>query len=149
MGKTLRGAAEHRSHEHIVLPIRETVARIKGHAGGRDRRSPEDDRTDHAFAEAHNLWPGVVAAKADQRPSVVIAGLQYVDLITAVGTVLVVPHLAGYRVQRETQRIAMTHGVDFSLVPGTPRKRVARGRRPVVLQPKDLSTEARAFLSGI
>ena len=81
------------------------VAGVDRQARGRDRRHPVDDGVLEAFArEAFRLpRPRIRAARADERPAVVRAGLQDVDLVAAVRAVLALPELAGRRDARRAR----------------------------------------------
>src|SRR6202034_602955 len=92
-------ARAHRTHEDVVLPVRKTVAGINGHSSHGDGWYPHYQRRLHAFPRRalRNPWAGVVAPKADHRPTVVAAGKNDVDLIATVGAIFVVPQSAGLR----------------------------------------------------
>ena len=62
-----------------------------------------------------------------------------VDLITAIGTVFVIPQVARYRVHDQPQRIAMSHRINFRLVPGASSEGIVGRHRPVVAQTHDFS----------
>src|SRR5207342_385555 len=87
--------------------------------------------------------PGVVAAEAHEGPAVVASGLDDVDLVAAVRPVLVRPHGAGSRVDREPELVAVTQGKDLLLRPRRSSERIARRSGPVVVEPQDF-----AFVAG-
>src|SRR5207244_4680479 len=66
-------------------------------------------------------------AVAHDGPAVVRARLEDVDLVAAVGTVLVQPHVAGRGIHREAERTAMAERVNLRLrVRGFSDKRIDR-----------------------
>src|SRR5437667_7622785 len=79
---------------------------------------------------------------AHDRPAVVLAGFQNVDLIPAVRTVLVEPHLAGSRMHGEAQRAPVTKGVHLRLVAGASHERVVARNSAIVLEPQHLAALA-------
>src|SRR3954471_4419534 len=113
-------ADTHAADEHVALPLRQLVAGVERHARYGDRRHPEDERLleaiVHRLLRLARTWIG--AAVADDRPAVVRARLQDVDLVAAVGAVLVLPDFAGVRIGREAERAAMAERVDFRPVAG-------------------------------
>ena len=113
-------AGAQRADEDIALPLRESVAGVERHAGDRDRRHPVDERRLEArVSRALDLpRPRIGAAVAHERPSVVGAGLEDVDLVAAVRAVLVEPHLAGARMHRQPERAAVSERVDLRLCAG-------------------------------
>ena len=79
--------------EHVALPLRQLVARVEREARDRDRRRPVDDRRLEAFVRRQLRLPraGVGAAVAHERPAVVLAGADDVELVAAVRAVLALP----------------------------------------------------------
>src|SRR6185503_11062408 len=53
-------AIAHAADEEVALPLRESVARIEGHARGRDRRHEVDDRRGHALGRKA---PGLIRSR--------------------------------------------------------------------------------------
>src|SRR5690606_6516895 len=104
-------------YEEIVPPRGERVARIERHAGDRDRRIPEEHRildADHR-PQLRDGRAAVIASVAHERPAVVRARLQDIHLVPAERTVLVLPDLAGRRMDGHADHIAVTDGVDLGL----------------------------------
>src|SRR5258705_5608890 len=92
-------AGAHAADKDVALPFREAVARIKRHAGDSDRRHPEHYRRLEAFMRGLLRLPRALvrATEAHNRPAVVASGPDDVDLVAAIGSVLVLPHLTGAR----------------------------------------------------
>src|SRR5579871_189720 len=97
-------AHAHRTHENVTLPVGKTVAGINGHAGNGDGGNPYHDGRFEAFPRGvfGNARSGVIASKADGRPAVIAAGEDDVDLIAAVGAILVIPQNTRYGMNDET-----------------------------------------------
>src|SRR6516162_6003568 len=93
--RNLTGAQ--RAHKHIALPLRETVTSVEGHARERNRGHPVHHGRLEAFMPGTLGLPGplVGTSQAYQGPAIIAAGLENVDLVAAVGAILVLPHLAG------------------------------------------------------
>src|SRR2546425_12402368 len=102
-----------RADEHIPSPFRELVACIEGHPRRRDRGYPEHDRLLHAFTKWHFRLPRslIRAPEAHERPAVVAARKDDVDLVSAIRALLGLPDGAGLRMKDETLLIAMSERV--------------------------------------
>src|SRR5262245_1748651 len=87
----------------------------------------------------------VRAAVAHERPAVVGARLQDVDLVAAVGTVFVGPDLAGAGVDGEAELVAMSQRVDLGLCSRFPGKRIVRWNASIVADAEHLA----ALISGV
>ena len=127
--------------EQIALPVREQVALIEGHAGGRDHRRPLDDRLLHAglVGALVDTRARIIDAVTDHRPAVILAGLRDVDLVAAARAVLVHPHLARRRIERGALRIAVAVAPDFRLGAGLFHERIVRRHRSVGAHAHDLA----------
>src|SRR6185503_2162569 len=81
--------------EHVTLPRGQLVAGVEREARDRDRRSPIDDRRLEALVRRQLRLPraGIRAAVAHERPAVVLAGANDVELVAAVRPVLALPDL--------------------------------------------------------
>src|SRR5579863_4098427 len=101
MPRTRNLAGAHRAHENVALPLGEFIAGVERHAGDGDRGHPVNHRWFETRMPGPFGLPGprITAAQADDRPAVIAARLKHVDLVAAVGTVFVLPHLAGSRTQ--------------------------------------------------
>src|SRR5688572_5222917 len=141
-------AHAHAADERVALPIRELVARVDREARGCDRRHPVDDRILESFARKPFRLPraGIRAARADERPAVVHAGLQYVDLVAAVRALLALPELARRRMHDETLRAAMPERIDLGLVALAAGKGIVSRHAAVVVQAQDLAGVAHWIL---
>src|SRR5207302_4875222 len=117
-----------RADEQAAAPGRKQVTCIERHAGWRDRRYPVFDRLLHAgFLRALvDLGAVVVDAIADHGPAVVLAGLRNVDLVAAARAMLVLPELAGLRMDRGALRVAMAIAPDFRLGARPAHERIVR-----------------------
>src|SRR5690606_34416252 len=100
--------------EHAALPPGEDVAGVERHPGDRDRRYPEDQRRFRALERRvrRDDLPGIGASVADERPTVVRAGLQHINLVAAIRALLGDPKLTGPRVRHDAVAVAMPERVD-------------------------------------
>src|SRR5690606_31164219 len=95
--------------EQSASPMWKRIPFIESDLRDRDRRREVIDRRLDAFS----IWARpdgraiVVATEADERPAVVGALANHIDLVAACGTVLSRPYLCGARVNRHTLWIAM------------------------------------------
>ena len=96
---------------------------------------------DHAFAEVLDLRAGVVASETHQRPAIIPAGFDDVDFVAAIRPVLVIPEIAGHGIERQTERVPVSHRIDLRAVTGLAGEWISRRGRAVVLQAKDLARE--------
>jgi EAL domain-containing protein (putative c-di-GMP-specific phosphodiesterase class I) len=94
----LQHARLERAHHQRALPVRTIAAAADpGQSGRCNRRHPVVQRLLHAVLAGDagaDLAAAVVLAIGDHRPAVVLAGLDAVDFVAALGTVLVHPQLA-------------------------------------------------------
>ena len=136
--------------EDVALPRREQVAGVDGEAGGGDGGQPHHDRRLVAVAGRVRRDPraGIEAPEAHQRPAVVAAGLEDVELVAAVGAVLVLPDVPGPGVQREAEGVAVPDGVDLRPVARLAHEGVVVGHRAVVVEPQHLAAQAHGVLGG-
>src|SRR5262245_17354731 len=130
-----------RADEQVAAPSRKHVAVIEGHAGWRDRRRPVPQRLLHAvFVRALvDLGAVVVYAVADHRPAVVQALLDQVDLVAALRAVLVLPQLAGLRMEDEALRVAVAIAPDLGLSAVAAAEWTVGRHRAVRPHPHDLA----------
>src|SRR5439155_14539546 len=82
-------AFPHSADKDIVFPVGKFVASVEGHAGNGNRRDPEYERRLHSLLPwfLRHTRPEIEASKTDDGPSIVLAGLQDVDLVAAVRAV--------------------------------------------------------------
>ena len=143
-------AHAHAADEQVAFPLRQLAARVERHAGDRDRRRPVHDGIDEALArETFRLpRPRVRAPQAHERPAVVAAGLQHVDLVAAVRAVLVLPDLARARMHRDSHAVAMAQREHLgrAVLAG---ERVAGRGRAVVAQPQHFAGVRRGVLRRV
>src|SRR5262245_298804 len=141
-------AVAHAADEQISLPLREPVGRVEAHARRRYRRHEVDDRRHHAFElKALGLIrPGVRAAETHERPAVVAARLDDVDLIAAVRAHLGLPDRFRWLVPDETLGRAMAERVDFGPVTLFDDERVVLRHRAVRVVAQDLAAQAHRVL---
>src|SRR5690606_2520299 len=85
-----------RGDEEVVFPSRETVARVEIDAADGERGCPVNDRRLHAFAGGFggDGRAVVIHAVGDDRPAVVAAGLDAIELVAAARAVLGGPKIA-------------------------------------------------------
>src|SRR5690606_10674890 len=134
--------AAQRADEQAALPFGELVARIEREARRRDLRHPEHPRLLHAFAVprlVRHERARVVAARRDERPAVVRAGLDDVDLVAAHRPDLDLPELARLGMPREVVTVAMAVAVDLGLRARAADERVAGRRFAFVREAQDLA----------
>src|SRR5207249_3641591 len=117
-------AFAHSADEDVALPRRKPIAGIEHEAGCRNRRHPEDDRLLESRRRRRKTRTVVVAAVADDRPAVVAARLQHVQLVSSVWTVLSFPDVVRVGIESETKLHPMTDGEDRRLVAGLADKRI-------------------------
>src|SRR5206468_4564206 len=111
-------AGAHRADEDVALPAWKAIAGVNGQARSCDRRNPRDERRLQAFSSGMfgNARTSIVAPVAHERPTVVAARQDDVDLVAAVRTVLAVPYHARLRMDDERQSVAMAERVDLRTV---------------------------------
>src|SRR5260221_13931288 len=102
-------ALPHAASENVPLPLWETIASIEGQPRRRDCRHPEHQRRLHSFLPRPvvHARAKIETAEADDRPPIVLAGLEDVDLLPAVRTLLRFPDGAGIGGHGEPPRVAM------------------------------------------
>jgi hypothetical protein len=85
-----QGLGEQAADQEVVPPAPEHVAVIDGQAGGRHRLREDVDRRDHVLigeADADRRTR-IVRPAGDERPAVILAGYDQVDLVAALGTMI-------------------------------------------------------------
>src|SRR4030095_3752206 len=85
-------------------------------------------------------------AMGDKNPSVVLPRLNTVHFISAVGSEFGRPQLARYRVEDESERIAMSDGVKLRTISGSADKRVVGRNGSVIFETQNLSDIGAWFL---
>src|SRR5687768_12286908 len=88
----------HAAREQVPLPLRKTIAGVDEQPGGSDGRDPGMNRLLHSLTMGTAVNRGsraVVHAKTDHRPAVILAGLEDVDFVAALGSVLGDEHVSG------------------------------------------------------
>src|SRR5688572_7260446 len=141
-------AVAHAADEDVALPLGQTIAGIEGDARHGNRGHPVDDRVADSLLRERPLPRSAVgAAEADERPAVVGAGHEDVDLVSAVWSVLDLPDGAGDRVPGHSQEGAMAHREDFWPRVGAADERIVRRNLAFVREPKDLAAEGLGILS--
>ncbi len=103
------------SDQKVALPFGKHLAAIDRDGAGRDRRIPIMQRLfqpflGRAFAD---LGAGIIAAIGDDRPAIVLARLDQVNLIAAARAVLDGVEFAGGLVERDALRVAVALRPDF------------------------------------
>src|SRR5262245_47067217 len=107
-------AIAHAGDEDIPLPLRQLVAGIEGDARYSDRGRPVNHRVaEPLFRERPLPRAGVRATEADERPTVVGASHENIDLVTAVRAILDLPDGARERVFGHPKEGAVTHREDL------------------------------------
>src|SRR5215471_6388023 len=104
----------HAADEDIVLPVGKLIAGVKGHAGNRDCGNPEDQRRFHSFlpGDLTDARAKVEPSETHHWPSVILAGLENIDLIATIGAVFAFPNVPCDWIHRKSESVPMTHGED-------------------------------------
>src|SRR5262249_170348 len=111
----------HAADKDITLPFGKAVTGIKRHTRDGNRRHPEHYRR-LEFIVCGSLglpWSLIGSSEADDGPAVVTSGLDDVDLVASIRTVLVLPDVPGSRMNRKPESRAMADRVNLGLI--TPR----------------------------
>src|SRR5690606_12800672 len=120
-------AVAHAADEHVALPFREPVAGIEREAGRRDRRHPEHARRLETVVRRVVAFvlprPRIRPAEAHDRPAVVRAGPEHVELVAAVRAHLELTELARGRMNGEPERAAVAERIDLRTVARAARER--------------------------
>ncbi len=87
--------------------------------------------------------PGTLVRTAvtHQRPAIVASRLQDVDFVAAIGTIFVLPHLAGPGMHGQPERAAVSQRVDFRPMAGLPHERIVGRDGAVVAQTQHLAAK--------
>src|SRR5439155_22675051 len=147
-------AGAHRAYEDVSLPGGKPVACVDGDSAYRRRRVPVVERLLHALAPAirrrgsrpTGRLAGVILAVGNDRPAVIAARLDDVDLVAAHGPVLGFPDLTRLRVDEEPDRVANPERIDLGPVPRDADERVVLRDRAIVVQAQNLSRVIRRIL---
>ena len=97
------------SYKHVASPHRKLITGVDVHAGDRNRGQPHHERRLHPLARRMlgNARARIIASETHDRPAEILAPADDVDLVAAVGTILMVPEYPGLGMDDEAQRIAM------------------------------------------
>src|SRR5690606_12745197 len=116
--------------QQVTLPLGEQLACVNGQSGGRNRLLPDVDRRLEPLDDSAASYAraGVIDAARLERPAVVAARLDEVDLIAAERSMLVGPQLAGLRMDGHTLDVTMPPGIDHLIFIGIVYERVVRWR---------------------
>ena len=134
--------AHHAADEQIATPPGEAITRVNHQARDADRRHPHVDRLLHALAvrtRVNGQTGSVVDAKPDDRPPIVAARLQPIQLIASLRAVLVRPYLAGLRMNGEALYVPMAVAPDLRSSIGAVDERVVCRHAAIVMQPNHLA----------
>src|SRR5204862_4417616 len=115
------------------------------------RWHPEDDRLLERFAPRllGLLRTQVRAAIADERPAIVATSTDDVDFVAAIRAILVLPDVAGARLNGETERVPVAEGIHFRFAAGASNERVVARHGAVVAQPQHFARVAVRILCAI
>src|SRR5207249_4136814 len=138
----------HATDEDIAFPFGETVAGVERHAGNSDRWHPEHDRRFEALMRGllRLPWPLVRTSVTHDGPAIVAPGPDDVDLVAAIRTIFVLPNFAGSRMNRQTERRAMTHRVDLGPVSVAADEGIVGRNTAVIAKPQHFSAVALGIL---
>src|SRR5437867_2646145 len=81
----------------------------------------------------------VGAAVGDDRPAIVQASLDDVDLVAALRAVIGLPQLAGFWMNGQPQGVPNAQSVNLRLVPGPADEWIVFGRAPIFIQTENLA----------
>ena len=84
---------------------------------------------------------GIIAPETHDWPTVIAARQNDVDLVATVGSIFVVPEHPGLWVDHETQRIAVSKGIDFGPVARVIREWVVARNGAIIVEPKNLAAQ--------
>src|SRR5688572_10015419 len=114
--------------KQIVLPRRHAIVGIERHPARGNRGYPDDDWHLHPVTGGlvGNARAHVAASVRDNRPAIVLAGTNDINLVTAIRPLFGCPHLTSRRVHREAKLIAVPPRVDCRLSVGPSDKRLIR-----------------------
>src|SRR5262245_49889055 len=139
---TLKLLAAESAHEQIPLPFGNPIAGVKRQAGGADRRHPIHHRHFHARSIPRLLRRLVARIDLPQRydrPAVIAAGEQHVELVAPERPNLARPQGACLRMPRKAKNIPVAIGINFRLRARAAHEWVVRRHTAIVTQPQDLA----------
>src|SRR5262249_10084840 len=84
-------------------------------------------------------WALISTSKAHDRPPVVTSGPDDVDLIAAIWPVLVFPHFACYRMNRQSKRRSVPERIDLRLHAFPAYERIVTRNAAVVAKPQQFA----------
>src|SRR5713101_6207402 len=84
-----------------------------------------------------------------ERPAIVTTRTDDVDFVAAIRAILVLPDVAGARLNGETQRVPVAEGIHFRFVAGASDERVVARHCAVVAQPQHFARVAVRILCAI
>src|SRR5947199_140287 len=88
----------------------------------------------------------IIASIAHHGPAVIAGGLENIDLVSAVGAVFVLPHIAGTWMHRQAERPSMAQGVHLRSLAGLSDERIVRRNGAVVAQTEHLTAQGVGIL---
>src|SRR5688500_15157168 len=91
----------------------------------------------------------IVHAKAEHRPAVILAGLEDVDFVTALGSVLGDEHVSGLWMDGQTLHVAMAIRPRGGQRRGLSDERIVGRHPPIVVQTDCLAVVRREVLRGM
>src|SRR5690606_1009851 len=133
----------------VALPIRKRVALIEDHARWCDHRRPGVDRINHAFLLLDAFADGgaiIIYTKRHNRPSVIGARLDNIQLIAALGPMFNLPKNAGLGIDRGSLNVAVAVGPDLRKRAILIDKRIVVGNRTVGIDADDFAEMRVEFL---
>ena len=121
--------------EEVVFPLWEQIAGVEICTARSNRRHPIRERLLHAFlgSEVGHGGPVVIHAVGDDRPTVVEALLDEVELVAAARAVFDVVEFAGDGMEGEALRVAVTVAPDGGCGFGVLHERIVGGDAAVVM----------------
>src|SRR5581483_3931633 len=142
----------HRADQQAAAPLRKLIASIDKEAAWCDGRRPHPYRLLHAVPLDDALADRaavVLPPVGDDRPSVIRAFLDDVQLVSAKRSVLRLPEHACDRIERESLRIAMTVAPDFRPCVLGCNKGIVRRHAAIVRETQNLAGVSRQLLRAL
>ena len=123
------------------MPARIAIAGVEHQSARRLGGCPVDQRVDHPGTTGlvGDARPPVFHAVSDLGPTIVLAGLDQVELVAAAGTVLVGPDVSARGIQGKTLDIAVAVAVDLGSRTLSIDDGVVGMRASILGQPQDLA----------
>src|SRR5690606_33803198 len=120
----------------LALPFGPQLAGVEDEVAGRDHRVPRDRRLGETVVGrvVGDRRPAIVVAVRADRPAVIVARLDLVDLVAAARAVLEIPQVP-VRVELQARYVAVAVAPDLARDAAAIGEGIAFGRAAVEVQP--------------